>query len=249
MRSMIAVIGAAVALGVLPVTATAGPAPTPAQTDFGVTLDGPSETSVGGHATYTMEVTNAGPDKEEAKLRFTKGHGATSFEDGQPVRTISQSTTKGDCETDPLGVICRFGQLAPGAKAKVEVVLKVFAEDEPKLLAQATVAPELSDAADPNPANDHAEVTTPLRDPITVDGVPDNCATHPFKVKVVTDVPKSKKTKVLIDNKVLDTSSSSKLSVTVKPSDLDKGLHKLSVVVQGGGGPALASLTRKFKTC
>ncbi len=62
-------------------------------------------------------------------------------------------------------------------------------------------------------------------------------------------MPKAKKTKALVDGKVLDTSSKSNLSVTVKPSELDKGSHKLSVVVQGGSGGALASLDRKFKTC
>ena len=37
--------------------------------------------------------------------------------------------------------------------------------------------------------------------------------------------------------------------MTVEPDDLEKGSHKLSIVVQGGGGGALASLNRKFKTC
>jgi hypothetical protein len=251
-RSSIA-IAALVAAGVLPVSASLAGEPKGVDThsDFGVTLAGPGETSVGGRAAYEMVITNAGPDRSEPKLRFTHGRGATAqdFDRGDPIRTYSQTASKGECNTDTHGVVCRPGAVDPGQTVEVEVVVKVLETDMPKLHVQATVAPELVPEFDANPANDHAETATAVRAPITVDGVPDGCARQPFKVAVKTDVPKAKKTKVLVDNKVLDTTASSKLTVTVKPKDLERGSHKLAVVVQGGGGPPLATLKETFKTC
>jgi hypothetical protein len=198
-----------------------------------------------------MQISNAGPDSSEVKLRFNRGRGATAadFDDGKSVRTVSQTASQGKCATDSHGVICRPGAIAPGETVDVEVVIKVFDSDLPKLPLQATVAPELVPLFDTNHANDHAEVTTPVHEPVSVDGVPDNCATRPFKLRVRIDVPKAKKTKVIVDGKVLETSSGSKLTVTVRPADLDQGSHELSIVVQGGRGPALATLNRRFKTC
>ena len=40
--------------------------------DFGVTLDGPAASSVGGKASYEVVVTNAGPGTEAAKVRLTR---------------------------------------------------------------------------------------------------------------------------------------------------------------------------------
>jgi hypothetical protein len=246
MRSAVALVGVVFVLGVLPASASPARA---GQADFAITLSGPSETSVGGRAIYEITVTNAGPDKEPAKLRLTRGRGATTVEEGEHLSTAGQTTSKGTCAPDPLGVICRPGALAAGDTVEVEVEVKIFDADLPKLAVQATVAPELIPAVDANPANDHAEVSTPVREPIAVDGLPDNCATRPFTVTVKTSIPKAKKTKVMVDGKVIDTSGASKMSVKIKPHDLDKGSHQLGVAVQGGSGPALATLQRKFKTC
>jgi Domain of unknown function DUF11 len=252
MRAAFALVGAVLAAGLIPSSISlADDKGVEHQSDFGVTLTGPDEASVGGRATYEMVISNAGPDVTPVKLRFNKGKNASAadFDEGESIRTVSQTASKGKCGVDAHGVICRPRSIAPGETVDVEVVMKVFASDSPTLQVQATVAPELVPEFDANPDNDHAVTTTKVRDPITVEGLPDNCATRPFKLKVQTDVPKAKKTKVIVDGKVLDTTSKSKLTVTVKPDDLDKGSHKLSVVVQGGGGPALASLNRKFKTC
>lgn len=251
MRSAIAMT-ALVATGVFPASASLAREVKGADphSDFAVTLEGPKESSVGGRATYEMEITNGGPDKSEVKLRFTHGHGLTArdFDNSEPVRTYSQTASKGSCNVDPHGVVCRPGAIAVGETVKVEVVMKVFDSDIPKLAVQALVVPELVPQADTNDANDRAETSTKVRAPITVDGVPEGCAKHPFKVTVKTDVPKAKRTKLLIDHKVLETTASANLTTTVKPHDLDKGSHRLSVVVQGGGG-SLAVLSRKFKTC
>jgi hypothetical protein len=253
MLSAIALVGAVLATGPFPSTASPAGDLKGAEhhSDFAVSLAGPDDAAVGGRATYSMQITNNGPDATEPKLRFNRGENATAadFDDGESVRTISQTASQGECTTDSHGVICRPGVVDAGATVDIAVVIKVFEEYEPKLTVQATVAPELVPLFDTNHGNDHATATTGVRDPITVEGLPETCAKHPFKLRIQTEVPKAKRTKVLIDKKVLDTSSKSRLSVTVKPADLERGAHKLSVVVQGGGGPALATLSRRFETC
>ena len=58
-----------------------------------------------------MQITNSGPDATEAKLRFNRGKNATAadFDEGQSVRTVSQTASQGDCTTDSDGVICQSG--------------------------------------------------------------------------------------------------------------------------------------------
>lgn len=217
--------------------------------DFGVTLDGPSSSSVGGKATYEMVVSNAGPGKEAAKVRLTRGRGATNVEQGEALRTTSSTTTQGTCFSDPKGVICRLGEVAPGDEVKIRVGVKVFDSDIPSLPIQATVQPDLETTIDPNGANDHAELVTSVRAPITVDGLPDGCANKPFPVKVAVDVPKADETKAIVDGRAVETSSKSKFSFKINTRDLDKGNHSLSIVVQAKKGGPLATLKRKFKTC
>jgi hypothetical protein len=251
MRS--ALVLAVLATAVLPAAAShaAGSKGVEHHSDFGVTMSGPKEASVEGRATYDMKVTNTGPDATEVKLRFSRGKNASAadFDDGDSVRVVSQTASQGECDSDAQGVICRLGTLAVGDTADVEVVIKVVDDYLPKLTVQATVAPELVPAFDTDHDNDHATATTTVREPITIDGLPASCAKQPFKVKVKTDVPKAKKTKLTVDGKVLESTSKPSLSATVKPAELDKGTHKLAVVVQGGSGGPLASLTEKFKTC
>jgi hypothetical protein len=196
-----------------------------------------------------MVVTNAGPGNEAAKVRLTRGRGATNVEQGEPLRTQSQTTSQGTCFPDTKGVICRLGVISPGEKATIKVGVKVFDSDIPKLAIQATVEPDIPGTVDPNGANDHAEVSTAVRAPITADGIPDGCASRPFSVKVSVDVPKADLTKAIVDGKTIDTTSKSSFTVKVNTRDLDKGNHTLSVVVQANRGGPLATLKRKFKTC
>jgi hypothetical protein len=217
--------------------------------DFGITLDGPQSASVGGKATYSVVITNAGPGTEAAKMRLTRGHGATNVEDGDPLRTQSQTTTQGTCFADTKGVICRVGEIRPGDTVKIQVGVKTFDSDIPDLAIQATVQPDLDTTIDPNPANDHVELVTTVRAPITADGVPDSCAKGSFTVKVAVDVPKADNTKAIVDGKTVATSKKSSFSFKVDPKKLDKGNHSLSIVVQANHGGPLATLKRKFKTC
>jgi hypothetical protein len=217
--------------------------------DFGVTVDGPASSSVGGVANYEVIVTNDGPGNEAAKVRLTRGHGATNVEQGEPLRTQSEETTQGTCFPDKKGVICRVDQINAGETVKINVGIKVFDSDIPKLPIQVTVQPDVDTTIDPNGANDHVELVTSVRAPITVDGLPDGCANKPFSLKIAVDVPKAGETKAIVDGKTVDTSKRSSFSVKVNTKDLDKGNHSLNIVVQAKKGPPLATLKRKFKTC
>jgi hypothetical protein len=245
MRIGISLAVATVAIAIAPGAASAAGDPA----DFSLTLDGPQSSSVGGTANYAVVITNDGPGTEAAKMRLTRGKGATNVEQGEPLRTTSSTTSQGTCFPDKKGVICRVGEIKPGDTVRINIGLKVFDSDIPKLPIQATVQPDLDTTIDPNSANNHSELVTEVRAPITVDGIPDSCAKSSFTVKVAVDVPKADNTKAIVDGKTLATSKKSSFSFRVDPKKLDKGNHSLNVVVQAKKGGPLASLKRKFKTC
>jgi uncharacterized repeat protein (TIGR01451 family) len=233
---------AAFALDVTPAAANSG--------DLGLTLSAPPKVKVGQRVTYNFTVANAGPQSVEPEFRFTSGHGATNTLPSGSVHTVSESTTKGGCNNDGHGVVCRFGFLEAGTSATVSIVVDIADRDRPKLSLQATVKPEHQDLnSDPNPANDHLDIDTRIANPITVTGLPSGCLRHKATVKIQTAVANAGETKATVDGKVADKTRGSRLSVKIEPGELDKGSHKLAVTVQGKKGPPLAELRRKFKTC
>src|SRR4051794_17588467 len=197
MRAGISLAVAFAAVAIAPGAASAAGDPA----DFGLTLDGPASSSVGGKAEYTVVLSNAGPGTEAAKMRLTRGHGATDVEQGDPLRTTSSTATQGSCFRDKKGVICRVGEIKPGDTVRIVVGVKVFDSDIPKLAIQATVQPDLATTVDPGADNNHAELVTSVRAPIAVDGVPESCAKGSFTVKVRVDVPKGDQSKVIVDGK------------------------------------------------
>jgi hypothetical protein len=244
-RAGISLALALAAIAIAPGAASAAGEPA----DFGLTLDGPASSSVGGKAIYTVVLTNAGPGTEAAKMRLTRGHGATDVEQGDPLRTTSSTSTQGTCFPDKKGVICRVGEIKPGDTVKIVVGVKVFDADIPKLAIQATVQPDLATTTDPGADNNHAEVVTSVRAPIAAEGVPESCAKGPFTVKVRVDVPKGDLTRVIVDGKTVETSSKDSFSAKIDTKKLDKGNHTLQVVVAANRGGPLATLRQKFKTC
>lgn len=242
--ALVLALAAAFAVDVSPAAANSG--------DLGVTLSAPAKVKVGQKVNYRFTVANAGPEGVEPEFRFTSGHGANTTAPTGNLHTVSESTTDGSCNNDGHGVICRFGNLLPGETATVTVVIQVFDRDWPKLSLQATVKPEHNESGantDPNEANDHLEVHTKIANPITVSGLPSRCLSHQATVKVELAVANASEAKATIDGKVVEKTRGSKLSVKLKPGDLEKGNHKLAVVVQGKKGPPLAELQRKFKRC
>ncbi len=80
--------------------------------DFGVTLTGPKEASVEGRATYRMEISNSGPDATEVSFASTaaRTRPPADFDEGDSIRTVSQTASQGDCVTDAHGVVCKPGR-------------------------------------------------------------------------------------------------------------------------------------------
>ena len=62
-RSAVAIAGAVLAAGMFPAAASlaADKGVVDTHSDFGVTLEGPDSSSVGGRATYEMQISSAGP--------------------------------------------------------------------------------------------------------------------------------------------------------------------------------------------
>jgi hypothetical protein len=219
--------------------------------DFGVTLTGPAtaKAKVGSETTYTVAVTNAGPGTESAHVRLAGGKGATDTSTGDPVKTLSQTPSQGSCKNDGFGVTCRLGDIAPGATATVEVVVEPLERDVPNLDLQATVEPDKAAVVDGNAANDHVELDTEIPAPIKIEGVPNRCTTKKFVIRVRARVGAlAKSTKLVIDGKVLGSSTKNRLKVKVNPEDIGTGSHRLSVTVQSTG-PPLATFKDSFKTC
>ena len=153
--------------------------------DFGVTLTGPAKAKVGANETYTVTVTNAGPDTESPKMRLAGGAGATDTSTGEPVKTISQTPTQGACKNDGFGVTCRLGDIAPGATVTVTVgLVEPLERDVPRLDLQATIEPEKASAIDTNSANNHVELVTEVPTPIKIEGVPSRCTSKTIVLRV-----------------------------------------------------------------
>ena len=243
---------AACAIAIAALVALAGQV-TPAaasSADFALAVDGPAETRVGARASYEITVTNSGPEVAEPKLRFTRGHGATDTDQGSSLHTVSEEASQGECTNDTKGVICRLGAVPVGASAKVTVIHEVLDSERPKLSLQATVGPEHPDTdSDPNHVNDHVDVDTPIADPIKIEGLPRGCLSNKVTLKITVQVVNASRTKAIIDGKVIESTTGSKLKLKLKPEELSRGSHKLTVVAQAGNGPALAELNRKFKRC
>jgi hypothetical protein len=218
--------------------------------DFGVVVDPPGNAKVGGHVTYEISLTNSGPQGAAAILRFTRGLGATRADQGESLHTLSETTSKGTCNNDGKGVICRPGNVGPGETVSISVELEIFEVERPKLAVQATVEPENPVVdSDPNKVNDHVELTTAIPAPIAVKGLPNGCLSNTATLKIETEVGGKARVKAIVDGKVLGNTKKPKLNVKLDPKDLDKGKHKLSVVVQAAKGPPIATLKRKFKSC
>ncbi len=239
----------AIAIAALAVGNAGAGAPT--TVDFGVTLTGPAnaKAKVGSETTYTMVVSNAGPDAENAKLRLTGGSGATDTSSGDSIKSLSQTPSQGTCKNDGFGVPCRLGEIAPGGTATVEVVVEPLERDVPNLDLQATVEPEKAAVVDGNAANNHVELDTQIPAPIKIEGVPDRCTSKKIVLRVRARVGTlAKKTKLAVDGSVLGSTSKNRLKVGIAAGELDPGSHQLSVIVQSAG-PPLATLKDTFKTC
>jgi uncharacterized repeat protein (TIGR01451 family) len=113
--------------------------------DLGVVKSGPANVAPGTNVTYTLTVTNAGPDiATNAVLNDATPAGLTFVSASLP------------CQA---GFPCALGNLAAGGSTIVTVTFAVPANASGSLINTATVG---SDTPDPNSANNSSTVTTPV---------------------------------------------------------------------------------------
>ncbi len=140
--------------------------------DLAVTkTDSPDPVEVGGTLTYSVQVTNLGPQKATDVV----------VTDRLPNRTdlISATPESGTCERRGRKVTCRIGDLAPDPANPVDVAIQVRPSKAGMLTNSVSVD---SVEIDPLEANDRAEATTTVTEPrssscrgvpSTITGTPD----------------------------------------------------------------------------
>ena len=116
-------------------------------------MDSPDPAHVGQNLTYTIVVTNNGPDKAVGvsvtdQLPKNAGYGATT-------------TTQGSCTLKPskTAVVCTVGTMASGASVTISLVVKPTSKGTITNTATAT----LTSPTDPNTANNTATATTTVQ--------------------------------------------------------------------------------------
>ena len=122
-----------------PVTPAAAATP-----DLSLAMTGPASVVAGANAVYTLVVTNLGPSAASAVTVTDQATGAS---------VSSTTTSQGACTIVSTNVNCNLGSIASGSSVTITVTLKPASQTTN----QASVS---SSAADPNPANNNASVTT-----------------------------------------------------------------------------------------
>jgi uncharacterized repeat protein (TIGR01451 family) len=126
-----------------------GPPP-PLSADVAITMtDSPDPVVTGGRLTYSITVTNAGPDAAAAVTLADKLPAGVSF--------VSTTPSQGSCSQSAGTVTCNLGGLASGGSATVALAVDVTAEGGTTLSNTATVG---TATADPNAANNSVTATT-----------------------------------------------------------------------------------------
>lgn len=135
-----------------PFTHTGNTVTTPVTTiaDLSLTKSAsPNPVAAGGQVTWTLTVTNLGPNGAPDALVTDALPGAVVF--------VSATPSQGTCAALDGTVTCRLGTVASGATATIAIVTTVDASDPAGTLADA--AQVTSDASDPDPADNVAGAT------------------------------------------------------------------------------------------
>ena len=129
-------------------------------TDMALAMSGPATDNVGGNASYTLTVSNLGPNFAPSVVVSNPVPSGATF--------VSAVTTQGACAAPSVGgvVHCLLSSMLPGASATIRVTVSLTAT------ATNTASVQAFDAAgaplsDPNPANNSASATTTIGPPPT----------------------------------------------------------------------------------
>lgn len=124
----------------------------PGSADLSITkTDSPDPVTVGSNLTYTITVTNNGPDAATGTVVIDTLPTGVTF--------VSSSASQGSC-TGTITVTCSLGSLANGASATVSIVLTPTAAGTLSNTASVSSA-----VADPNTANNAATASTTVNAP------------------------------------------------------------------------------------
>jgi uncharacterized repeat protein (TIGR01451 family) len=132
-----------------------GEGPPPASADLAIAMsDAPDPVFTGGRLTYSITVTNAGPD----------GAAGVAFTDALPagVSFFSATSSQGVCAQATNTVTCNLGNLASAATATVTLAVEVTAAAGTTLSNTATVS---TTTPDPVSNNNSQTVTTQVTEP------------------------------------------------------------------------------------
>jgi uncharacterized repeat protein (TIGR01451 family) len=145
------VLAPALALVLLSTTASAASAST---ADLAVSNpEFTSDHTVGSSATYTVQVTNNGPDATEATVGDQLGEAES---------LVSATTTQGSC-TQAVPVICSLGSVAPGAAVTLQIQVTYTKASSYNEHTVAVTGPETN--TDPDPNNDRGGVSFQVTEP------------------------------------------------------------------------------------
>lgn len=129
-------------------------------TDMAITMAGPASDNAGGNASYTLTVTNLGPNFAPTVSVSDPLPNGTTF--------VSATTTQGICtapSTTTSGAVrCLLSSMLPGASATITVTLNLQATTTNTASVQAFDAAG-APLSDPNPANNAASFTTSIGPP------------------------------------------------------------------------------------
>jgi uncharacterized repeat protein (TIGR01451 family) len=128
-------------------------------TDLAITkADAPDPVALGGSLTYTLTVTNNGPDPStDSTVTDTLPAGVTF---------VSATPSQGTCSQAAGTVTCTLGPLAPGASATIQIVVTVDPTAVSPLSDTATVT---GVETDPLAANNSATAETTISPPTALD--------------------------------------------------------------------------------
>jgi uncharacterized repeat protein (TIGR01451 family) len=210
-------------------------------------VDSRDPSPAGRNLTYTLNVTNNGPNPATGvTVTDTLPSGLSARSSSASQGSYSGTTT----------VTCALGDLASGASATVTIVVRPSSEGT--ITNTASVA---GNQPDPNSANNSATQETTIsaapaarvdtRKPtVSVGGVrASGCTRAAFTARVtIRDASALRRVVVTVDGRTIRRTKSKRFSITIRAADMRSGRHVLRVVATDARGNRRV-VTRGFSRC